>query len=169
MAQVGMASSSSSLREVGVVAATETPADLVHPRTPIGAARPKRNLTLDGLATALELSPEAAADKENDATMAVEGEAPAEHDGAKLGAGKTPKKKVHSDGGYKTVAGSSDTPKPKVKPQSRTYYSRAAKSKSPFAGTGESGGKGKAKTRVGTPIAGPRTGSGISGMGQKSR
>jgi len=124
----------------------ETAADAVHPRTPIGGARPKRNMNLEGLAQVLDMNVDTD-DKEN---------------AGKTAAGSTPKKMVHSDGGYKSVSGQSDTPKPKVKPQSRTYYSRAAKSKSPFA-AGESGGK--TKQRVGTPIAGPRTGAGLEKKG----
>jgi hypothetical protein len=95
----------------------ETSADVVHPRTPIHKQRPTHSL--------IELAD--IEESENKENCDTEGEPV-----ANLGGGNTPKKIVHMGDGYHAVSGQSDTPKPKVQARSRTYYSRAAKTKSPF-------------------------------------
>jgi len=94
----------------------EVDADEVHVRTPMHKPRGKSLFNLDEINDNL--------DKENQAT------AEACH---RMPSGTTPKKMVQMGDGYQAVSGHSDTPKPKVQARARTYYSRAAKSKSPFA------------------------------------
>jgi len=108
--------------DVEMVEVNPTAADAVHCRTPIhkGGSRPS---LLGDL-----IEQDENVNKEN------------EHRIAPLAApsGLTPKKIVHMGDGYQAVSGQSDTPVPKVQARSRTFYSRAAKSKSPF-GSAETG------------------------------